>query len=237
MTDPVNAITPDVPPETSPKEKVRQELRHDLWRFVKLVVLLLVAVVLCRTFVVETWPIQGPSMYPTLHENDRILVFKLPLLLSRLPFLQWLDPVEPGDLIVFETNVVQGRRVPAASDAEAQKLIKRVIAEGPAGATREVVQAGALREAATSPYDVHVLYDHGAVYVNNHRLVEPYLTPQEQQSPDFNEARLKAGQYYVLGDHRSVSKDSRFLGPIPREQVIGEAVFCLWPLHRMGRLG
>jgi signal peptidase I len=202
----------------------RHELRREAWRIVKLVAGLLLVVLLVRSLLFETWPVQGPSMVPTLSENDRILVFKLPLILSRLPLLGAFDPIKPGDLVVFESR-----------DEEGQKLIKRVIAEGPKRGDA-VVRADAVGDDGYSPYDVHVLFDRGAVYVNNHLVPETYLNPAQRRSNEVSEMRLKPGELYVLGDHRNVSKDSRLLGPIHRGDVVGEAILRVWPLSKFGRL-
>jgi signal peptidase I len=47
---------------------------------------------------------------------------------------------------------------------------------------------------------------------------------------------LKAGQYYVMGDNRPVSKDSRIIGPVDDSKIIGKAVLRFWPLSRFGLL-
>lgn len=72
------------------------------------------------------------------------------------------------------------------------------------------------------------------VYVDNVKLNEPYiyqLAPGEFGSPTIlNNVKLKAGQYFVLGDHRDNSTDSRVFGPVPAQNVIGKAEFVFWPL-------
>jgi signal peptidase I len=102
-----------------------------------------------------------------------------------------------------------------------RRYVKRVIAAGPAGET----------DAPTS-----VVFEKGRVFVNNQLLDEPYLTPEERDSPLEFQATLTEGQYFVLGDHRSVSKDSLRFGPIAENQVIGKAFLRIWPLGKAGLL-
>jgi signal peptidase I len=71
------------------------------------------------------------------------------------------------------------------------------------------------------------------VYVDNTKLKEPYtypLAPGEYGSSTFiGTVVLKTGQYFVMGDHRDISIDSRVIGAIPAQNIVGKAEFVLWP--------
>ena len=71
------------------------------------------------------------------------------------------------------------------------------------------------------------------VCVDNVKLNEPYiypLAPGEFGSRNIlNDVKLKPGQYFVLGDHRDNSTDSRVFGPVPAQNIIGKAEFVFWP--------
>ena len=76
----------------------------------------------------------------------------------------------------------------------------------------------------------------GRVWLNGRQLSEPYV-PEEYRDPS-NMALLHvpAGHYFVMGDHRSASNDSRAWGPLPVQAIYGKAVFVYWPPDRMGTL-
>jgi signal peptidase I len=76
----------------------------------------------------------------------------------------------------------------------------------------------------------------GAVYVNGHRLEEPYLPGQFRDERSMDEATVPAGSYFVLGDHRNLSSDSRDFGVVERGAIFGKAVFAYWPTEMMGKL-
>jgi signal peptidase I len=75
----------------------------------------------------------------------------------------------------------------------------------------------------------------GRVYVNGQLQPEPYITRRDNS--DYAPIRLGSGQYFVLGDNRRASDDSRDWGPVPAENVIGKVWFVYWPLSKFSNIG
>jgi signal peptidase I len=76
----------------------------------------------------------------------------------------------------------------------------------------------------------------GHVYVNAKALEEPYVLPAYLDSNNFSSFTVPAHQYFVMGDHRDSSNDSRMFGPVPAEFIYGKAVFAYWPMDHFGTL-
>jgi signal peptidase I len=76
--------------------------------------------------------------------------------------------------------------------------------------------------------------DSGQVKINGQPLLEGYVPDQYRDHVSMPPARVGENQYFVLGDHRVSSNDSRSWGMVPRRYIYGKAVFVYWPLDKMG---
>ncbi len=74
----------------------------------------------------------------------------------------------------------------------------------------------------------------GVVFVNGSEVKEPYLKPEFRDHESFSKTVVPAEQYFVLGDHRNSSNDSRNWGFVPRGLIYGKAFFVYWPMSRLG---
>jgi signal peptidase I len=74
----------------------------------------------------------------------------------------------------------------------------------------------------------------GHVYVNGQMLSEPYVSQDYFDTRSYEERLVKPDTFYVMGDHRSMSNDSRDFGLVPRANVYGKAVFGYWPMEKLG---
>lgn len=151
-----------------------------------------------RAFVFQAFSIPTSSMEPTLDIGDRILVSKA--------FFNWHD-VHQGDIVVFSHPPLDHCAGPAGTD-----LVKRVIA-----------------------LPGQTIYSAGNnIYVDGRRLPESYLPPHDRLGPQIPAATRQAPfhvpqrEFYVMGDNRQVSCDSRFWGPIKGTSIIGKVVLLLW---------
>jgi signal peptidase I len=80
--------------------------------------------------------------------------------------------------------------------------------------------------------EVEIRY--GSVYVNGQKVEEPYLKAEFRDHESFRRMAVPQDHYFVLGDHRNSSNDSRSWGFVPRDLIYGKAVFRYWPMSRAG---
>jgi signal peptidase I len=183
-----------------------------------LVAIAFVLALLLKTFLVQAFFIPSSSMEPTLEVNDRVLVNKLTTAVR--------DP-QRGEVVVFsEGEVADDERGPVRRFVDSlvsgvglapppeKDFIKRVI--GLPGETLE------MRE--------------GVIYIDGERLPESsrndggYLSAPHYV--DFGPVEIGPDEYFMMGDNRPSSSDSRQFGAIPEDQIIGRAFVVIWPFAR-----
>ncbi len=82
----------------------------------------------------------------------------------------------------------------------------------------------------------HIRIDDGRVYVNGRQLNEDYVPPPYEDDRSYPDVVVPPHSFFVLGDHRSMSNDSRDFGPVKESFIYGKAVFGYWPMDKLGRL-
>jgi signal peptidase I len=76
----------------------------------------------------------------------------------------------------------------------------------------------------------------GHLYINGMELAEPYVPPSYLDASKYPSLVIPPDEYFVMGDHRDSSNDSRVFGPVPRQYIYGKAVFAYWPVDHFGSL-
>ncbi len=147
-------------------------------------VVIVVVVVLIRTFIITPVRVDGDSMKNTLKNGDILLLYKL-------------SSINRFDIIVLD------------EEKDNEKIIKRVI--GMPGETIAIKK--------------------GKIYINDKVIDDEYAYGE---TSDYNKVTLRDNEYFILGDNRLISKDSRYFGPIKENEIKGKIVFRLFPFTKIG---
>lgn len=145
-------------------------------------VLIIIAVILIRTFIITPVRVDGASMDQTLEDGQILLLYKL-------------ANVDYGDIVVLD------------EEKEGEIIIKRIIG---------------------MPGDTVSIRDN-TIYVNGEEVEEDYAYGE---TSDYEEITLDDDEYFILGDNRPISKDSRYFGPVKEDEIIGKVIFRLWPFNK-----
>ena len=159
-----------------------------------------------KVFLLQAFYIPSLSMYPTLHEGDRVLVNKLSY---------HLHDVNRGDVIVFE-------RPPSETSSNIPDLIKRVV--GLPGESITIENGAVFIDGQR--LDEKYLPD---------GTVTSTANAPNKCTPDAP-CVVPEGKVWVMGDNRGDSKDSRYFGAIDESSIVGRAFITVWPLGRFGLL-
>ena len=147
-------------------------------------IIIIIIVLLFRTYIATPIRVNGTSMHPTLKEKEIMILNKIGL----------TKGIDRFDIVVVKT--------------EEKHLIKRIIA---------------------MPGET-VTYSEGNLYINGKKMEDKYALSATQ---DFKVYKLKKDQYFVMGDNRAVSNDSRNLGPISKKDIIGKTSLVIFPFKEI----
>ena len=203
-------------------EEFKKKFKDGFKETVETAVFVIVMVILIRFFIGEIRWIPSGSMKPTLIEGDRIFLERITTFFS--------EP-KRGDVLVFYPPMENLSLKPMAVFKRLTGFLCKDVAY--------------IKRVVGMPGDKILIKedDDGAygVYVNGGKLNEPYImdaydyipcTPNMYCGPFV----VPKGNYFMMGDNRGNSQDSRFWGFLPEDRVIGRAVFLFWPFTRMNKL-
>lgn len=214
--------------EKEPLDKAKlirygKKAKNIIAEIIETLVFVIVMVIAIRFFVCELRWIPSGSMKPTLLEGDRIVVER---------YSRFKTAPQRGDIMVFYPPFEKLENTPIKLTTRLIGLfckdtayIKRVI--GIPGDKLEIKQ------------DKDGLF---TVYINDKALNEPYImSPYAYPSCSQNDVNcgpmvIPEGKYFMMGDNRGYSWDSRFWGFVPQNRFIGRAVFRFWPINRVQKL-
>ncbi len=223
------AVAPGRERSSALGRKPRNPVLHFVREVLIIGVTALIISFLIKTFLVQAFWIPSGSMETTLVYGDRVLVSKIqagPMSVERGDVIVFEDPggwLPPTDEVdrgpILGPLMEAAKFVGVAPEGESHHLIKRVIGVG----------------------GDHIVCcdDQGRLTVNDEPLNETYLFEGDEPSLENFDITVPEDHYWMMGDHRSYSRDSRAhddgtgtAGSIPADRVVGQAFVLIWPLDR-----
>ncbi|MBW4081373.1 signal peptidase I [Paenibacillus sp. S150] len=184
-----------------PDGKNPRKPKNEVLEWIKAIAIALILVILIRWLLFKPFIVDGPSMQPTFHTGERVIVNEI---------LYDIRSPQRGEVIVFH--------VPS----EGRDFIKRVI--GIAGDTVKV--EGDVVTVNGEPVNETYIQDAIDQAHSNNALYNNKNFPNE----DFTDGTVPEGHVFVMGDNRSDSTDSRMIGYVPLGDIVGRADLIFWPV-------
>ena len=175
---------------------------------------------LIQAFLVKPYQIPSPSMEPTLDVGQRVLVNRV--------LYHFRDP-QIGDIVVFHP--------PVGAENGQECGVHQTGTEACPQPTPGESNTNFIKRIVAVPGD-SLSVKRGRVYING-KLRDPWKINKDPACGICNLPKpltVPPGEYYMMGDNRGESADSREWGPVPRKWIIGKAFFTYWPPKRVGTL-
>jgi signal peptidase I len=216
--------------DTKKKDNGKDSGPSSLVEFLLIVVVAVGLALGIQAFLVKPFRIPSESMVPTLSKGQRVLV-------SRVNY--HLSEPDRGDIVVFKPPVGADTNpgncgVPDFSPTEMDRPCPRSI--------EEKSKQNFIKRVVALPGD-RLKVERGRVYIDGKLQEEPYIEREKTCENNLDsicnlstEITIPPDQFFMMGDNRGYSADSRYWGPVPREQLIGQAFFTYWPPRRIGTL-
>ena len=196
------------------------------------IIIAVVIAILIKYFVGTPTIVKQTSMWPTLEQNDRLILNRLPRTFGKMP--------ERGDIITFEapSNNATGLTAEEIDNPIAKYDNEPTTWWGKF--TYHVLEIGKesyIKRVIALPGE-HIEIKDGKVYINGEELDEPYLTDDVITEPTgvLNDIIVPENTVFAMGDNREGSKDCRAFGCIPFERIESKVVIRFWPLNKFGKV-
>lgn len=197
------------------------------------IVIAVILALLIKYFVLTPTVVKQESMYPTLEENQRLILNRLGRTFNQLP--------KRGDIITFEAPTVTYR---TKEDTDISNPIaiyeeqERNFFENFSYNVLEIGKTSYIKRVIGLPGD-HVKIKNGKVYINDEELEEDYLQPgivTDAAEGIFSDIIVPENTVFAMGDNRNSSVDCRAFGCIPLEKIEGKVLIRFWPLNGFGKV-
>lgn len=197
------------------------------------IVIAIILALLIKYFILTPTVVKQESMYPTLEENQRLILNRLGRTFKQMP--------KRGDIITFEAPTVTYR---TEEDTDISNPVaiyedeERNIFEGFSYNVLEIGKTSYIKRVIGLPGD-HVQIKNGKVYINEEELEEDYLQSgivTDDAEGMFSDIIVPQNTVFAMGDNRNSSVDCRAFGCIPLERIEGKVLIRFWPLNKFGKV-
>ncbi len=197
------------------------------------IVIAVILALLIKYFILTPTVVKQESMYPTLEENQRLILNRLGRTFKQMP--------KRGDIITFEAPTVTYR---TEEDTDISNPVaiyedeERNIFESFSYNVLEIGKTSYIKRVIGLPGD-HVQIKNGKVYINEEELKEDYLQSgiiTDDAEGMFSDIIVPENTVFAMGDNRNSSVDCRAFGCIPLERIEGKVLIRFWPLNEFGKV-